>query len=80
LVVEVEEKASRLTRETTSGGEVKVRGDQGVGDVICVNVTGDCFVVAGGAGVLHYSSVVGREPEKTEDREVHGWVGRLVPR
>ncbi len=75
LVAEMEEKASRLAGETTGGGEVEVGGDQEVGNVFRVNVAGDCFVVAGGAGVLHNSAVVGCEPERTEDSGVHGGVG-----
>jgi hypothetical protein len=47
LVAEMEEKASRLARETTSCGEGEVGGDQEVGDVFSVNVYGDCGVVAG---------------------------------
>ncbi len=50
LVAEMEEKASRLAGETTGGGEVEVGGNQEVGNVFRVNVAGDCFVVAGGAG------------------------------
>jgi hypothetical protein len=46
----MEEKASRLAGETTGGGEVEVGGNQEVGNVFRVNVAGDCFVVAGGAG------------------------------
>ncbi len=62
LVAKVEEKASRLTGETTGGGEVEVGGDQEVREIFCVNVARDCFVVTGGAGVLHHGAVVGGEP------------------
>ncbi len=75
LVAEMEEKASRLAGDTTGGGEVEVGGDQEVGDVFRVNVAVDCFVVAGGAGVLHNGAVVGCEPERTEDSGIHGGVG-----
>jgi hypothetical protein len=75
LVAKVEEKASRLTGETTGGGEVEVGGDQEVREIFCVNVARDCFVVTGGAGVLHHSAVVGGEPERTEDSGIHGGVG-----
>jgi hypothetical protein len=75
LVAEMEKKASRLAGQTTGGGEVEVGGDQEVREVFRVNVTGDCVVVAGGAGVLHNSAVVGCEPERTEDGGIHGRVG-----
>ncbi len=74
LVAKMEEKASRLAGETTGGGEDEVGGDQEIGDVFRVDVAGDCFVVAGGAGVLHNSAVVGCEPERTEDGGIHGRV------
>jgi hypothetical protein len=67
LVAEMEEKASRLMRETAGGGKGKVGGNQQGVDVVRVDVACDGLVVAGGAGVLEYSPVVGGEPEKTED-------------
>ncbi len=75
LVTEMEEKASRLAGETTGGGEVEVGGDQEIGDVFRVNVAGDCLVVAGRAGVLHDSAMVGCEPKRAEDSGVQGGVG-----
>jgi hypothetical protein len=77
LVAEVEEKSRRLARETTSCGEGEVGADQEVVDVFSVNVAGDCFVVAGGAGVLvlHDGAIVGCEPEKAEDSGIHVRVG-----
>ncbi len=52
LVVEMEEKASRLTREATGGSEGEVGGNQQVGEVVRVDLAGDGGVVAGRAGVL----------------------------
>ena len=75
MIAEMEEKASRLAGETTGGGEVEVGGDQEIGDVFRVDVASDCFVVAGGAGVLHHSAVGGGEPKRTEDSGIHGGVG-----
>ena len=71
----MEEKARGLAGETTSGGEGEVGGDQEVGDVVRVNVAGDCMVVAGGAGVLHDGAVVGCEPERAKDSGSYVMVG-----
>ncbi len=60
-------------RETASGGKGKVGCDQEEVNVFSVNVARDCFVVAGGASVLHDGAVVGSKPEKAEDSRVQGW-------
>ncbi len=52
LVAEMEEKASRLTREATGGSEGEVGGNQQVVEVVRVDLAGDGGVVAGRAGVL----------------------------
>ena len=67
MVAEMEEKASRLTRETAGGGKGKVGGNQQGVYVVRVDVACDGLVIAGRAGVLQNSPVVGSEPEKTED-------------
>ncbi len=71
----MEEEACRLARETAGGGKGKVGCDQEGVNVISVNVACDCFVVAGGASVLHDGAVVGCEPEKAEDSEIQVMVG-----
>ena len=73
LVAKVEEEACRLARETAGGGQGKVGCDQERVNGFSVNVACDCFVVAGGALVLHDGAVVGSKPEKTEDSRVQGW-------
>ncbi len=67
LVAEMEEKTSRLARETTGGGEGKVGGNQEVRDVGGVYLSGDSMVVAGRAGVFQNSFPIGCNPYKTED-------------
>ena len=79
LVGEMEEKASRLTREATGGSEGEVGGNQQVREVVRVDLAGDGGVVAGRAGIPEYSTVVGGEPEKTEDGGVQvGMCGAQV--
>ncbi len=73
LVAEMEEKASRLSGETTSGS--KVGCNQEIVQVVGVDFAGDSGVVAGRAGVLHDGSRVGGEPQKTEGGSVHSWGG-----
>jgi hypothetical protein len=75
LVAKVEEEACRLARETAGGGQGKVGCDQERVNGFSVNFACDCFVVAGGAIILHDGAVVGSKPEKTEDSCVHLRVG-----
>ncbi len=75
LVAKVEEEACRLARKTARGGKGEVGGNQEVIDVVCVDVTRDGGVVAGGTGVFQDSAVVGSKPEKTEDSRIQVGIG-----
>ncbi len=75
LVVKVMEQLVRGAREFASGGEDQVGGNQEVGQVFCVDVTGDGCVVAGGSGVFEGSLVVWGEPQEFENGAVKVWVG-----
>ena len=75
LVAKVEEEACRLARETAGGGKGKVGCDQEGVNVFSVDVSRDCFVVAGGASVLHDGAVVRGEPEEAEDSGIQVTVG-----
>ena len=66
LFAEMDEKTSRLARETTDGGEGKVGGNQEVGDVGSVDLSGDSMVVAGRAGVFQESLAIGSNPDETK--------------
>jgi hypothetical protein len=59
LGAEVVQNLVRRGGETTSGSEVKVGGDEKIGEVLSVDFAGDGSVVARGAGILEYSAVVG---------------------
>jgi hypothetical protein len=69
----MEEETSRLTRETTSGSEGKVGGNQEVGEVGSVDLSGDSMVVAGRAGVFQDSLAIGSNPERQRCRESGWW-------
>ena len=66
LVTQMEEETSRLTRETTSGSEGKVGGNQEVGEVGSVDLAGDSMVVAGRAGFFQDSLAIGGNPDETK--------------
>ena len=55
-----------------------MRGNEEVGDVGGVHLSGDSVVVAGGARVFEDSSAIGCDPDETEDGSVEGW-GRMAP-
>jgi hypothetical protein len=61
----MEEKARRLTRETTSRGEEKVGGYQAIGDVRNVNFARDSRVLAGRAGLFEKGAAIRSEPSQT---------------
>jgi hypothetical protein len=66
LIIQVKEKARRLTRETTGRSKDEVGGNQEVGDVCRVDFAGDCVVVAGRARVLEHGPSIRRDPDKTK--------------
>ena len=72
LVAKVEEEACRLAREATGGGERKVGGNQEVGEVGSVNLSGDGMVVAGRTGVFQDSLFVRSNPDETKGGSVEG--------
>jgi hypothetical protein len=72
LVAKVEEEACRLARQTASGGQGEVRGNQEIVDVFGVNFPGDSNMVAGRASVAENSALVGGCPHETKDSRIDG--------
>jgi hypothetical protein len=75
LVAKVEEEACRLARETAGVGKDEMGCDQEVGNIFGVDLSGDCFVVAGRASVAENSALVGSDPQEEEDGSVDRRVG-----
>ncbi len=75
LVAKVEEEACRRTRKTASGSEGKMRRDEEVGDVSCIDFAGDRSMVAGRAIVAEHGHVVGSNPDEAEDGGVKRGIG-----
>jgi hypothetical protein len=75
LVANVEEEACRLARETAGVGKDEMGCDQEVGNIFGVDLSGDCFVVAGRASVAENSALVGSDPQEAEDGSVDRRVG-----
>ena len=75
LVAKVEEEACRRARKTASGSEGKMRRDEEVVDVGCIDFAGDRSMVAGRAFVAEHCHVVGGNPEGAEDGGVKRGIG-----